>query len=494
MRPVTFPTLVLALAGAVMAAACGGKSATAGRYYCPMHPSYVSDRPGDCPICNMKLVQEAGAAQLPPPAAGQPEAGHAGHATAPGPHTYICPMCPGVTSDTPARCPTCGMNLVEKRPETAGGGTAAGHGPDAPASEASTLPPRTAPLALGSEALRLAGVQTAAARLERLARTVRTVGSVVPDETRVRHVHTKLAGWVERLHVNTVGQPVRPGQPLLDLFSPELVASQEELLRAREAAERFSASSVPEVRRGAAELLEAARRRLGLLDVPASFIEELERTGQVRRTVTFTAPVGGTVTAKAVVEGHRVEPGTELFTVTDLSHVWVVAAVHEQDAPLVKVGQEVELAFPHASAMRLAGRVALVEPALDPVSRTLGLRIELPNPGMALRPGMFVDALIRAGEIEGVAVPDSAVLETGTRQLVFVQAGGTLQPREVRLALRQGGTAILASGLAAGEQVAVRAAFLLDSESRLRALFTAPPPGQAEGHVHGAGQAQTGGR
>ncbi|MBP7799332.1 MAG: efflux RND transporter periplasmic adaptor subunit [Thermoanaerobaculaceae bacterium] len=464
--------------GAVLLVGCGGgQAASTTRYYCPMHPSYVADRPGDCPICNMKLVRDDGEHQA---------ATQAGHETPPAPDAsaappspsgkYICTMCPEVVSDQPGRCPVCGMKLVEKKAESTEGGTEIAHASEAPAADASPSPPGMAPLSLGSEATRLAGVQLATARAERAVRTVRTVGYVTVDETRVRHVHTKLAGWIERLHVNAVGQPVRAGQPLVDLYSPELVASQEELLRAHEAAARLAASSLPEVQRGIADLVEAARRRLRLLDVPAGFLEELERTGRVRRTVTLTAPFGGTVTAKTVVEGHQVEPGTELFTLTDLSRVWVVAEVHEQDAALVRVGQEVELTRPNGPAARLGGRVALIEPTLDPASRTLRLRLELPNPDLALRPGMFVDATIRAGEVAGVAIPDSAVLDTGTRQLVFVRTGDVLAPREVRVTMRESGTALVASGVAAGEQVATRAVFLLDSESRLRALFAAPPP------------------
>lgn len=473
MRLSTTSALAVALVGAVLVVGCGGgQTASSARYYCPMHPTYVSDRPGDCPICNMKLVRDDGGQQASTHAGHDPQAGHDAHTTPPGGSgKLICTMCPEVASDSPGRCPVCGMKLVERKAESTDGGAGVEHASEAPASDTSPSPPGMVPLSLGSEAVRLAGVQLATARAERLARTVRTVGNVTADETRVRHVHTKLAGWVERLHVNAVGQPVRAGQPLVDLYSPELVASQEELLRAREAAARFATSSLPEVQRGAADLVEAARRRLGLLDVPAGFLEELERTGQVRRTVTLTAPFGGTVTAKAVVEGHQVEPGTELFTLTDLSRVWVVAEVYEQDAALVAVGQEVELALPYRPIAPLLGRVALIEPALDPASRTLRLRIELPNPDLALRPGMFVDATVLAGEVEGVAVPDSAVLDTGLRRLVFVQAGGVLEPREVRVAMRDGGTALVASGVAAGEQVVTRAAFLLDSESRLRALF-----------------------
>lgn len=483
-------TLRLALVGALLAAGCsGGGRAAKGQYFCPMHPSYVSERPGDCPICNMKLV--AADRQQTPAAAAPGKTRHPGHtsATTPvAPGAYICPMCPEVRSQTPGRCPTCGMNLVKETHERQGSG---GEMQQPDGVSAQPRPAGPAPLTLGESALRLAGVQWATAEVTRVAPTVRTVGNVAPDETRVRHVHAKLAGWVEKLHVNAVGQSVRRGEPLLDLYSPELVASQEELLRAREAAARLAASSLPEVQRGAAELVEAARRRLALLDVPSAFIEQVERSGRIQRAVTLQAPFAGIVTAKNVVEGHRVEPGEELLTLTDLSTVWVVAEVFEHDAAWVRAGQDVDLSLPYAAMRPVSGRVALLEPAVDAATRTLKLRIELPNPDTAFRPGMFVDVTIRTGAVEGVAVPFSAVLETGTRQVVFVRRGGAVQPREVRVAAREGRTAVLASGLEAGEQVATRASFLLDSEARLQAFLATSPPSPADAvtaqegsHVH----------
>jgi multidrug efflux pump subunit AcrA (membrane-fusion protein) len=344
------------------------------------------------------------------------------------------------------------------------------------------------------EAARLAGVQTAPVEREGMGRAIRTVGTVVPDETRVRHVHTKIAGWVERLHVNFTGQHVRTGQPILALYSQELLASQEELLRAREAAARFAASELPEVRRGGEDLVRAARRRLELFDVPPAFVTELERTGTPQRAVTLTAPVSGYVTAKGVFEGQQVEPGMELFTITDLSRVWIEADFYEYEAAALALGQTATLSLPYDPATVLEGRIAYVYPTLAIETRTLRVRFEFPNPDTALKPGMFANVELAAGDSEGLVIPDSAVLDTGTRRLVFVATGpGRFEPREVRVGVRSAGKAEVLSGLAEGEQVVIKANFLLDSESRLRAAYAAatagapaakaPAPEEA-GHVH----------
>jgi RND family efflux transporter MFP subunit len=459
---------VLALAAAVLVAAtlglaaCGGGQNAAGRHYhCPMHPTYVSDRPGVCPICGMRLVPIQGGDQ----GAGIGERDTRRSADAKG-GAYVCPMCPGVTSDDPeARCPECGMRLVAAGAGADGGGA---------------LPAGMAQVDLGEEGVRLAGVRTEKAVRARLGRGVRAVGTVVPDETRVRHVHTKVAGWVEQLHVNFTGQQVRAGDPILAVFSPELLAGQEEYLRARDAAARFAASELPEVRRGGEDLLAAARRRLELLDVPAGAIAELDATGSAQRTVTLLAPVSGFVTAKAVAEGHRVEPGMELFTVTDLSRVWVEAELYEVEARALRVGQEASLGLSYGTAKRFQAAVAYVDPTVDPGTRTLRVRFELPNADLALKPGMFADVEMELDAAEGVVVPDSAVLDTGERQVVFVASGGgRFAPREVRVGVRSGGRALLLAGVAEGEEVVVRANFLLDSESRLRAALAG-----TSGHAH----------
>ncbi len=394
---------------------------------------------------------------------------------------YHCPMHPDFVADAPRDCPICGMRLVPiERPNLPPSRSA----PAASAARPEDGIPGLAPVAPDTAARRLAGVKTAVAERRTLTRSVRTVGLVAADETRVRHVHTKISGWIEHLHVNFVGQPVRAGQPLLAIYSPQLLATQEEYLRAREAAGRFAGSSLPEVRQGGADLLSAARRRLELFDAPRSLLAALDRTGKPQRTVTLLAPVSGYVTAKEVFEGMEVGPGMDLLTITDLSRVWVEADFYEIESRALGVGRPVALSLPYDPAVRFTGRVGFVYPTVDPATRTLRARIELANPSLQLKPGMYLDVTPELETQEGVVVPDSAVLDTGLRQVVFVARNGRFEPREVRVGLRGGGEAAILSGVAAGERVAVRANFLLDSESRLRAAVADM---SAPAHVHGGG-------
>jgi RND family efflux transporter MFP subunit len=379
---------------------------------------------------------------------------------------YRHPMRPSVTSPVPAK-DDMGMDFVPVYSDEAGPSSGA------PASSAGSVA-GMAPVQVGEQGRRLAGIETAVAVRETLSSTIRAVGVVAADETRIRQVQTKVSGWVEKLYVNATGQPVRAGQPLLSLYSPQLLATQEEFLRARQTAERFAASSLPEVRQGGADLLAASRRRLELFDVPRGTIARLERTGQAERTVTLTSPASGYVTAKAVFEGQEVQPGMTLFTVTDLSRIWVEADFYQMESAALTIGQKAGITLPNDPGVRLSGRVALVYPVLDPQSRTLKARIELANPGLVLKPGMYVDVTPELTVRTGVVVPDSAVLDTGVRQVVFVEKNGAFEPREVRVGSRGGGKALILQGIAAGERVAVRANFLLDSESRLRATAGAP--------------------
>jgi RND family efflux transporter MFP subunit len=305
---------------------------------------------------------------------------------------------------------------------------------------------------------------------------------VAPDESRIRHIHTKTSGWIEKLFVTALGQDVRAGQPLLSIYSPQLLATQEEFLRAREAAARFANSSLPEVRQGGADLLEAARRRLELLDVPRGFIAQLEKTGRAQRTVTLYAPVSGYVTGKEIYEGMQVGPEVDLLTITDLSRVWVEADFYEYESRALTLGKTASVTLPYDPGVRLTGRVTYVYPTLDAQSRTLKARLEFSNRRLVLKPGMYVDVVPEAEATEGVVVPDSAVIDSGLRKVVFVEKDGRLEPREVAVGSRGEGQAVILSGIAAGERVAVRANFLLDSESRLRAAVAG-----LGGHEHPAG-------
>ncbi len=452
--------LGIALLGLVFATCSGEPAGVVTRYQCPMHPNYSADEPGQCPLCGMPLepVEVRTAASPAASATGSPGAAPSATPAAEGERKvlfYRNPMNPSITSPVPAK-DEMGMDYVPVY-----------------ASEAAPQPVEGfATVAVGPQGLRLAGVQTAPARRDVLRRTIRAVGLIVPDERRIRHVHTKISGWIEKLYVSFTGQSVRAGEPILRIYSPELLASQEEYLRAGQTAAKFAGSALPEVRQGGVDLVAAARRRLELFDVPESLIARLDATGQPERAVTLLAPASGYVTAKDVFEGQQIEPGMELFTITDLGHVWVEGEFYEYEAKLLRVGQEARVLLPYDPRQALRGQVTFVYPTVDPASRTLKLRLEFDNPDLALKPGMYADVEADVESREGIVVPDSAVIDTGMRQLVFVEHGeGQFAPREVQVAVRTGGQALILSGLQGGENVVVRANFLLDSESRLRAAI-----------------------
>jgi membrane fusion protein, copper/silver efflux system len=373
---------------------------------------------------------------------------------------FHCPMHPTYTNDGPGDCPICGMRLVPM------------------ASATVTTPEKEMPVeglaqVMGSdEALRQAGVVVVAAEKRRLSRSIRTVGTVVADETRVRHMHTKIAGFVEKLFVNFTGQAVRKGQPILSIYSQELLASQQEYLQAKVASEKLTGG---ELHAAVEQTLVAARRRLELFDVSPATIAEIERSHTPARNVTLQAPVAGFVTGKSVYEGQSIEPGMELFTITDLSHLWIEAAVYANEAPLVHVGQHATFKLAFDPEHDLSGKVSFVDPILNPESRTLRVRFDFGNASGKLKPGMFVDAILDLEEREGVAVPDSSIIDTGVRTIVYVQGGqGAFSPRLVKVGLRADGWAQIVSGLDSGDRVAVQGNFLLDSEARIRGAI-APP-------------------
>jgi len=348
--------------------------------------------------------------------------------------------------------------------------------PAVPNSASASSPPDRVAIDVSEESLQLAGVRTAVAEKGALSRTLRAVGIVRADETRTRQVHTKIAGWVERLYVRSTGESVKAGQPILSIYSQELLAAQYEYLQARQSASAARQPNLPGSSGGLEEMVAAARRRLELLDVPEAQLLALERTGVPSRTVVLTAPVSGVVMTKSVFEGQQIDPGLALFTVTDLSKVWVEGDLYENEASAVKVGAPVNVSFPGAPGQVIHATIQYIYPYLDAATRTLRVRVVLPNPQQSLKLESYVNLELPVETAEGVIVPDSAILDTGLRQLVFVNTRpGHFEPRLVTVGVRADGRAQLLSGVAAGESVVTRANFLLDSESRLRAAL-APSP------------------
>ena len=324
------------------------------------------------------------------------------------------------------------------------------------------------PVALTAEQARRIGVTYAVATVGPLGKEVRTVGQITYDETRLQTIVPKIDGFVETLYVNATGQPVAVGQPLLTVYSPMLVQAQEELLLARRLQGDVAGGS-GDAQRSASDLLQSARRRLAYWDIPASEIAAIERSGQVRKTLTLRSPAGGYVLEKNVVAGQRIMAGDALYRVADLRTVWVEGEVFEQDLANVRVGQTVHADLQALPGEHRMGRIAYIYPTLTAETRTAKVRVVLPNAGLRLKPGMYATLRIAGTERPNVlTVPRDAVLSTGERSLVFVrEANGQLAPREVALGLASDERVEVLRGLAAGETVVASATFLVDAESNL---------------------------
>jgi Cu(I)/Ag(I) efflux system membrane fusion protein len=321
---------------------------------------------------------------------------------------------------------------------------------------------------LSDEQARAIGVRFTVVERGPLARVVRTVGQVVPAEPGLAEITTKIDGFVEELFVDATGVTVRRGQPLLTLYSPMLVAAQEELLAARRLATAVD-STDQEAWRNAQALVEAARRRLAYWDISPDQIERVERTGEVTKTLALKAPVNGVVLEKMVVVGQSVMPGMKLYRIADLATVWIEGAVFEQDLALVRVGAPVRAELAAYPGRAFDGRVSFVWPTVDEQSRTARVRVAFANSRGLLKPGMyatlFFEAIVGSDVLQ---VPAEAVVMTGERNLVFVVVpDGALAPREIVLGVRAGGRFQVLSGLAQGERIVASANFLVDAESRL---------------------------
>ena len=347
----------------------------------------------------------------------------------------------------------------------------------------SAVPQGYSPITLDptrAEALKL---ETAVVEESDLTKSLRTVGVVALDETRSAHVHAKVRGWIDGINVNFVGRKVASGESLCSIYSQEVYAAEIEFLsildRTR-SGPRPSGEFAEAETRASAQLLEAARRRLSLWDVPKTEIARLESSREARRTFPLLAPRAGVVVSKEAIEGAYVDPSVELYTLSDLSRVWILVDVYEADVPFVHVGDHASLTVEGQSAA-LDGTIAFLAPTIDEATRTVKARFEVANKNGGLRPGAFVSAEMQLHLGKGLAIPESAVIRTGPRSIVFVlhgEHGEHLMPREVKLGVLVGDRYRVEEGLSAGDRVATGAQFLLDSESRLRAS-TMPA-----GHAH----------
>jgi multidrug efflux pump subunit AcrA (membrane-fusion protein) len=324
---------------------------------------------------------------------------------------------------------------------------------------------------IDSATVQTIGVRTAPVETRDLSRIVRAASRVTYDERRVAHVHTKVQGWIEHLYIDFLGQEVRRGQPLLEIYSPELVATQDELLLAARYRRATGDSPFEDVKASGLSLFDATRRRLELWDVSEADIDRLLETGESKRTLTLYAPTSGVVTKLSVRTGMEVAPNSNLYTIADLSQVWVMANVYEYELPWIELGQTGSVEISYLPGENFSGPVTYISPFLDPTTRTAEIRLELPNPEGRLKPEMFGTTRIAAApRSAATAIPSEAVIRSGRRTLAIVALGeGRFTSREIVLGLQTGeGWTEVTEGLSPGEEVVVSSQFLIDSESKLQ--------------------------
>ncbi len=411
----------------------------------PVHPQYKSDKPGIAPDCGMQL-EPVYADDAAAPLASAPR--KILYYRDPEQHAY--------TADKPGLNPETGNTLEPVYSEAAPDSMPAGS------------------IRISPERQQVIGVKFAAVEAGNASRMLRTVGKVAADETRVGHVHTRIDGWIEKVLVDFTGDVVKKGQPMLTVYSPEMLASQEELLLASRARDVMPS------------LFEAAKRRLQLWQLSDDQIEQVLKTGQPIRSITVHAPMNGYVTERNAFPNQKVTPDSDLYTITDLNRVWIVADVFESDITSIKAGAPANVTFASGGAPSVAARVSYIQPQVDPATRTLKVRLDAANPGTQMKPEMFVNVEFGVATTPQLTVPADAVLDTGDRQTVFVDLGnGYLEPRAVVVGERFGDRVTITHGLSVGERVVSSGTFLVDSESQLKAAASGmgAPSDPHKGHV-----------
>lgn len=412
-------------------------------YTCGMHPNVIQEGPGNCPICGMKLTPLNGGGETTSAESSAKSTGEKKILY------YRAPMDPSYISPKPGKSPM-GMDLVPvyEGEETFG----------------STV--KINPVVEQNMGVRIAPVER-----RDLYREIRTVGRVDYDESLMSHIHTKFSGWIEKTYVSTTGEKIRVGEKLVEIYSPQLVTAQQEYLDAFNSLKTMGQTADPSIRSNASVMLQSSRIRLEYFDISDDQIKALEQTGQVKKTVTIQSPFDGYVVEKHVVDGMEVKPGMQMYTIADLSQIWVYADIYEYELPWLAEGQKAEMSLSYLPGETFKGIVNYVYPYLDSKSRTIKARLKFSNPKMTLKPGMYANVKIESSPIKNViAVPLEAVLFSGERSLVFVAlGGGRFAPRTVVVGMESGGGYYeIKSGLMEGDQVVLSGQFLLDSESRLQ--------------------------
>ena len=371
-----------------------------------------------------------------------------------GPVLYTCAMHPFIIKDKPGTCPICGMQLIKKVAGT-----------EASAKEQQML----GHVSLSPTQSVMANVATVTIDNLPLAKEINATGIVQYDQSRQAKVTAWVAGRIDRLHVNSVGAYVSKGKPIAEIYSPDLVAAQQEYLLAQRSREQLKHSTIHSISQGGEGLVESSRQRLKLMGVKDEQLAGLEKAGRPNIRLPIYTPLSGVVIEKLVQEGQYVNLGDPLFSIADLSRIWVEVEVYENEFSFVKIGQRVEIVSQSYPGKPFSGRVSFIYPFLDPKTRTVKVRVDMANPGLKLKPEMFVNASIKVPLGTALAVPASAVVDTGKRQVVWVEMKpGMFEPRDVQLGARVGDKVQILSGVKRGEKVASSGGYLIDSESQLK--------------------------
>jgi len=353
-----------------------------------------------------------------------------------------------------------------------------------------------APIQLSPQRMQSIGVKIGNVESRIINDEIRLYGNVQPNERRFAYVQTRFAGWIRQVYADATGDFIRRGQPLFTIYSPDLVATEREYLLAKKNAGALQQSTVSGVSDGAASLIAAARARLQQFDMPDSEIAKLEESGEAITDLTFYSPASGYITERNALPNMYVQPDTKLYAIADLSDVWVLAQIFQNDAGRIKPGDPAEVTVDAYPGQVFRGKVDYLLPQLDAATRTLPVRLVFPNPDLKLRPGMYVNVNLKLPLGKRLVVPDSAVFHSGTKSLVFTYTGkGNIEPREVEMGPHVGNELVVTKGIKAGEQIVTSANFLIDSEAQLQAAagaFVPPPPGAGQANAMNApGQTQT---
>lgn len=380
---------------------------------------------------------------------------------------YYCPMHPNYTSDKPGKCPICGMDLVLK-PESE-------KTPAEPTPGQQETPMNMEPGAvmISPERQQLIGVKMVDVKRMDLVKTIRAVGKLEFDEQKQVTVTTKIEGWIEQLYVDYTGKLVHKGQPMFTIYSPDLVAAQQEYLLALKSKQYLADSPLPESRESSQTLIDAAKKKLQLWDMTDRQIEELEKSGTVMKAITIYSPATGFVVEKKAVQGAKIMPGENIFTLADLSTIWLIADIYEYELPFIKIGQAAKITLSNLLEKRFTGKITYIYPALEEATRTAKVRFELSNPEFRLKPGMFANAELQIPYGRKLVIPDNALIDTGIKQLVILaEADGHFTPKEVKIGVKIDDYAEVLSGVSAGDKVVTNANFLIDSESQMKSALS----------------------